>query len=85
MNGWSPFPGNLTSEYDGLGTYTRFAGGEIWKANFTPSEIAERNSQGKKSTKITTTTNSDGSTTTRQSFSGDEAGKLLGLPPRNTE
>jgi hypothetical protein len=85
MKGGTPFSGNLMSEYDGLGTYTRFAGGEIWKANFTPSEVAERNSKGTKSTKITTTTNSDGSTTTRQHLSGDEARKLFGLPPRNSE
>jgi len=37
------FAGNFYRVYsDGPGTYTRFAGGEIWKQNFTPQEVAAR-------------------------------------------
>ena len=36
------FQGNLPEVFDGLGTYTRFAGGEIWKPNFTAKEVEQR-------------------------------------------
>ena len=36
------FDGNLDDVFSGIGTYTRFAGGKIWKANFTPAETAAR-------------------------------------------
>jgi len=36
------FDGNSEDVFNGIGTYTRFAGGKIWKANFTPAEVAAR-------------------------------------------
>jgi len=46
--GGGAFDGNLEFEYGdfgkvlGPGTYTRFAGGKVWKPNFTPQEVAAR-------------------------------------------
>jgi len=43
---WGSFDGNLESYNNsgniGPGTYTRFAGGKVWKPNFTPQETAAR-------------------------------------------